>query len=323
MGRISRQVILTLILFLTPGLALAMVVNGGVISGLPPNTLIEVDLGLAQPATARTNADGEVAIKDEDDGDPNGLYIPPGNDGEFQVRVKDTGALLGALLVAGPSITAASSIGAPTSDYNAYRTFVSGEFQWYEQGDLDTSVANGAALARNDGFAVRSDADEDGFGGGIGFGVALGDGNPWHSAGSLQWIFELIYTWYEDRDGKFTATAPGVTLRSSGTQELEELRTSIGVRYHVADNVGIEVGAGYSWYDYEDSGALVRIETGGRLNAFSESNDDDSANIHVALTFQVNDDLGLSFGYRQDIDETGANDDSEVEEFFATVRYGF
>ena len=324
MDRLSRKLILSLFLLLLPGLASAMVIKGNVISGLPPDTVIEVDFGLGAPSTAETDENGEVKITDQpDDDDPNGLYVPTGNDGTFTVREVGSGSGLGLLTVAGPKVSGSSMAAAnerPTSDYRAFVNFRTG---YYEHGDLDSSVANGGNLARRDGFGVKTDTDENGYFGGIGLGIILGDGNPWHSEGSIQWHFGAGYTLYEDRKGNFIASGPGITLNSSGKQELDEFYARITMRYHVADSLGINIGLGYSWYEFKDSGSLVRVEDGAQLNSFSNSEDDDAPSFHFSLSYHINDNMGLSFGYRTDLDETGANNDSELEELFFEYQHLF
>ncbi|MEQ9462805.1 MAG: outer membrane beta-barrel protein [Haliea sp.] len=314
-------------LLLTPA-SLAMVVEVGVISGLPPNTVVELDLGLNEPATAKSNSDGEVSITDDEDDDDSTLYIPFGSDGRWTLRDARTGTALGDLNIQGASITVAS-LGSATQGMGTLagrwdaRGFLHASASMIYLDDIKTNTENGAGLARADGFTVQSSADDDALGWSVGVGFAISNDKDWFSMGSDQWQFGLTYSRYDKIEGRFTASQPGGTLESSGKQDIDSWRVSIGYEYFVADGFGLNLNLGYDFYDTEDSGKIVFAETGQVLGFFDESDSDETVSIGVGLSYYFCDTTAIRASYRYSFDKVGSSQSDEPSLFELGVIYTY
>tara|TARA_R110002049_G_scaffold309027_1_gene516019 strand:+ start:3241 stop:4224 length:984 start_codon:yes stop_codon:yes gene_type:complete len=326
---LTRKIIplLTLSLLLAPA-ALAMVVEGGVISGLPPNTVVELDLGLDEPATATTNYKGELTIGEEEDDDPNSLTIPTGSNGRFTMRDARSGATLGDLKVEGASITVAA-VGSATQGMGTIegrweaRGFLNASASMIYLDDIKTNTEAGAGLAEADGFTVQSSADDDALGWSVGVGFAISNDKNWFARGSDQWQFGLTYSRYDKMEGRFTASQPDGTLESSGKQDIDSWRVSIGYEYFVADGFGLNLNLGYDFYDTEDSGKIVFAETGQVLNFFDESDSDETVSIGVGLSYYFCDTTAVRASYRYSFDEVGSSQSDEPSVFDVGIWYSY
>tara|TARA_B100001540_G_scaffold317131_1_gene349130 strand:- start:135 stop:1130 length:996 start_codon:yes stop_codon:yes gene_type:complete len=312
-----KHLLLSLPLSLLSSQALALLAEGGVISGMEPNTVVELDLGLAAPATATTNARGEVIITEEEDDDPGTLYIPSGSDGKRTLSYQDSGDVIGVLAIDGARVTvasvgAAAITGNPLSyDEGDLRFFVEAGFASLNFNNIANNTAAGRGLAELDGFTTRGSADRDAMGGSIGFGLAVGDGMPWTSKGSHQWQMSLGYSWYEDFEGQFYASQPGINILSSGEQEAEALRLSVAYEYFLTDGIGLSASLGWERYETEDSGNIVRLDNGEELSRFSESNSDNTGTAGFGLSYWPTHCLGLRASYRYSFSDVGGGDTDE------------
>ncbi|MEZ5574085.1 MAG: outer membrane beta-barrel protein [Halioglobus sp.] len=257
---------------------------------------------------------GEVTVTQEEDDDDGTLYIPRGSDGSWTLREKSSGAVLGELNVTGgvlavSTVTASTLSGSGASQSSFSRNvkgFIDVGWSMLYLSDIKENTRSGADMARADGFTVRDSADDDAQGWRVGVGIAIGDGKPWNSKGSHQWLARLGYSSWENMKGQFTATVPGLTIDSSGKQESEAWQTSVGFQYFVADNVGFSADLGYDWYDLKDSGGIVRQQDGMMLS-FNDSTDSSTATFGLGLAYYFCENAGVRGSYRWSFDDVGSS----------------
>lgn len=309
---------------LLPGLAWAIVVEGAVISGLPPDTVVVLHFGGGETSTATTDANGEITVRDEEDDDLGTLYIPPGDLSVRELRT-EAGLVLGILRLSGQSVVSASSVRSlPAMNDRPRPTWfmeLGGDFLAID--DIRNNTRNGAALAEADGFSVTTSADDGTFGPQIVGGVIFGAGRENRSRGSWQGEFAVSYSRYDDMQGEFTASQAGVTIRSAGQSEIQTWGVNAGARYFIADHVGLYGGLGYRNFSLDDSGRVVWLETDTELSAFNESRHDDVVAALFGLSYHFNSAFSIDALYQHFFGEIGASETDDAHSLALRARYNF
>jgi len=322
-----NKLLLALSLCLLPGWAFALVYDNGKISGLTPDTVVELVLPSGDTSSARVNTAGEVQVTREENDDPNGLLIPPGTDGTARLNDKASGKALGDVRISDYGITVVSlagytAVGGFPSENDLRLTFDLGGSN-LKTDNIANNTAAGRKDAENQGFNTVGSADRDAAGLSFGIGLAAGDGSPWASKGSHQWQLRAGYNLWEDLEGKFRATGDEFTAISSGQQEIESLQLSVGYEYFIAESVGLSASLGWERYDTKDSGKIVRVEDGMKLNTFTESNTDTTGFAGIGLSYWPTDCVGVQATYRYSFSDVGGGSGDSPEVFGLGVIFAY
>jgi hypothetical protein len=322
--RLALMHLVAVSIALLPGLAAAIVVEGAVISGLPPDTVIVLHFAGGETSTATTDTNGEITVSDEEDDDLGTLYIPPGEESIRELRT-EAGLVLGTLRLSGTTVTAVSSVSSlpAIEDRPRVAWFIELGGDVLAIDDLRNNTRNGAALAEADGFSVTTSADDVTFGPQIVGGVIFGAGREHRSRGSWQGEFAVSYSQYDDMQGEFTASQAGVTIRSAGQSEIQTWGLNAGARYFIADRVGLYGGIGYRNFSLDDSGRVVWLETDMELSAFNESRHDDVVAALFGLSYHFNSAFSIDALYQRFFGEIGASETDDVHSLALHARYNF
>ncbi|MDX1736566.1 MAG: hypothetical protein R3228_19460, partial [Halioglobus sp.] len=293
--------------------AQALVADGKMITGLPKDTTVVIDLGGGVTTEANTGPDGTLTPTEEEDDRKAGFFFwPAGKDGSATITNQATGENLGDFQIIGGKVSIAALVApGPGSMDGSDRFYVYGGYSNLSLSVVDGNTGVGAGQAAMEGFTVDIDTEDDtnGYHFGAGYSHLMCGDRDRQGAWTLD--TELSLADFNNMPGEFNAAGGPELIRSKGVQDASSLGLSVGTSYTFVDNWSAFVFVGGKWYKLEDSGAITGTESGTVFNEFSETTTDFTATIAAGLQWNCDESWFARMGFEQGLQSIGEGESDE------------